>query len=59
MRLELSAIDLSKLMGIGWNLGNSLEAIKYSNGVYSGDETSWGNPATTKQLIELGEKSRL
>jgi len=57
MRPELNAIDFSKLMGIGWNLGNSLEAIKYSNGVYSGDETSWGNPATTKQLIDSVRKA--
>jgi len=57
MRPELNAIDFSKLMGIGWNLGNSLEAIRYSNGVYSGDETSWGNPATTKQLIDSVKKA--
>lgn len=57
MRLQLNAIDFSKLMGIGWNLGNSLEAIKYSNGVYSGDETSWGNPAASKQLIDSVKKA--
>jgi aryl-phospho-beta-D-glucosidase BglC (GH1 family) len=28
----------------GWNLGNSLDAIP--------DETSWGNPATSKTLID-------
>jgi endoglucanase len=28
----------------GWNLGNSFDAI--------GDETSWGNPVVTKQLIQ-------
>jgi endoglucanase len=57
MRLELNAIDFSKLLGIGWNLGNSLEAINYNNGVYSGGETSWGNPATTKQLIDSVKKA--
>lgn len=30
-------------MGIGWNLGNSLDAI--------GGETAWGNPVVTQQLI--------
>lgn len=30
-------------MGLGWNLGNSLEAI--------GGETAWGNPMVTQQLI--------
>lgn len=30
-------------MGVGWNLGNSLEAI--------GGETAWGNPVVTQQLI--------
>lgn len=30
-------------MGIGWNLGNSLDAL--------GGETAWGNPATTRGLI--------
>ena len=35
-------------MGIGWNLGNSLDAT-YSTGLYT--ETSWGNPKTTQALI--------
>jgi endoglucanase len=32
-------------MGVGWNLGNSLEAIG------PGDETAWGNPVVTQELI--------
>ncbi|PTT84605.1 glycosyl hydrolase family 5, partial [Pelomonas sp. HMWF004] len=40
---ELTSLQLSKLMGAGWNLGNSLEAI--------GGETAWGNPATTQTLM--------
>jgi endoglucanase len=36
--------DLVKDMGIGWNIGNSLEAI--------GGETKWGNPIITKRLID-------
>jgi len=34
-------------MGIGWNLGNSLDST--SNGRSS--ETSWGNPMTTEEMI--------
>ncbi|MFT7771586.1 glycoside hydrolase family 5 protein [Roseateles sp.] len=40
---DLTSLQLSKLMGIGWNLGNALEAI--------GGETAWGNPATTQALM--------
>ncbi|SFA99166.1 cellulase family glycosylhydrolase [Algoriphagus aquimarinus] len=40
---DISNLELAKEMGIGWNLGNSLEAI--------GGETAWGNPKTTKELI--------
>lgn len=39
----LTSVQLTKLMGIGWNLGNSLDAI--------GGETAWGNPVTSQQLI--------
>ena len=40
----LSSVALTQKMGIGWNLGNSLEAI--------GGETAWGNPPTTRELID-------
>ncbi len=40
---DLTSLQLSKLMGAGWNLGNSLEAI--------GGETAWGNPATTQAFM--------
>lgn len=39
----LTSVQLTKLMGIGWNAGNSLDAI--------GSETAWGNPLITQQLI--------
>jgi endoglucanase len=39
----VTSVQLTKLMGIGWNLGNSLDAI--------GGETNWGNPLVTQQLI--------
>ena len=40
---DLTGLQLSKLMGAGWNLGNSLEAI--------GGETAWGNAATTQAMV--------
>lgn len=40
----LTSSDLSKEMGTGWNVGNSLEAI--------GGETAWGNPLIYKRLID-------
>lgn len=40
---DIPSLDLAHEMGIGWNLGNALEAI--------GGETAWGNPKTTRQLI--------
>lgn len=40
-----NASQLSAKIGLGWNLGNSLEAI--------GSETAWGNPPVTKALIDL------
>lgn len=42
------AVEFSLQMGIGWNLGNSLEAV--INGT-PGDETVWGNPAVTQGLL--------
>ncbi|MDR1883859.1 MAG: cellulase family glycosylhydrolase, partial [Prevotella sp.] len=42
------AFDLSIQMGIGWNLGNALEACSLT----SAGETLWGNPRTTKRLID-------
>ncbi len=44
-----NALQLAKKIKLGWNLGNSLEAI--------GGETAWGNPKTTKALIDLVKNS--
>lgn len=41
---NLTPAEYSKKMGVGWNIGNSLDAI---NG-----ETSWGNPLITQTLID-------
>ncbi|PIB37316.1 dihydroxy-acid dehydratase [Reichenbachiella sp. 5M10] len=40
-----TAMQLYDKMTIGWNIGNTLEAI--------GSETAWGNPQVTEELIQL------
>lgn len=45
---DISAIELVKDMRCGWNLGNSLDAT----GGGLGSETSWGQPKTTKAMID-------
>lgn len=42
---ELSSKEFAAAMGTAWNLGNTLEA--------TGGETAWGNPITTREMIEL------
>lgn len=44
-----SAAELVSQMKIGWNLGNTLDAIG-SGGLEA--EMSWGNPETTKEMID-------
>lgn len=41
---NLNAIEVASKIYAGWNLGNTLEA--------SGGETAWGNPLTSKTLID-------
>ncbi len=41
---SIPSAELTKEIGAGWNLGNTLEAI--------GGETAWGNPMTTQKLID-------
>ena len=45
---ELDQTQITEAMGLGWNLGNQLEAS--SGGLPS--ETCWGNPEITKALID-------
>ena len=42
-----TAVQLAANIRLGWNVGNSLEAI--------GGETAWGNPEVTKALIDLAK----
>ncbi|MGN0608591.1 MAG: glycoside hydrolase family 5 protein [Oscillospiraceae bacterium] len=54
---ELTATEVIKLMGNGINLGNTMEAYGHENYAKSGVdptsfETLWGQPVTTKEMIE-------
>lgn len=50
------AITLVEEMGMGWNLGNSFDsgacANWVSNDPYVDTESGWGNPKTTKAMID-------
>ena len=50
--MESDALELAAKINLGWNLGNSLEVP-----LSDGGETGWGNPATTKALIDLVKAS--
>ncbi|MDN4503456.1 cellulase family glycosylhydrolase [Alteromonadaceae bacterium BrNp21-10] len=41
---ELASTEFTALMGVGFNIGNSLEAV--------GGETAWGNPMISEALID-------
>lgn len=49
-----NSVDFAKAMKLGWNLGNTLDATG-NNTLES--ETSWGQPKTTKELIEFVKDS--
>lgn len=55
MRTELNAVDLTRLMGNGINLGNTMEACDANMGSISDQtsyyETLWGQPVTTQEMI--------
>lgn len=43
--MSSTATEIASRISLGWNIGNTLEAI--------GGETAWGNPKVTKELIDL------
>ena len=45
----MTAKEIVADMGVGWNLGNALDA--HNGGRGNSSETSWGNPTITKELI--------
>lgn len=51
---QTESVEFAKNIGNGWNLGNTLEACEKGSGDKMGLESEiyWGNPYTTKELIE-------
>lgn len=54
--IPTSALELTQVMGHGWNLGNTLESCgdwiaQWGDGTTASYETAWGNPVTTKAMI--------
>lgn len=53
---DLTALELTKLMGNGTNLGNTMEACDTNKGNFSTDpkvyETYWGQPETTQEMLD-------
>lgn len=58
---EKNAAETVADMGFGWNLGNSLDSysgtVIGSNIGSTSSETAWGNPATTKEMIDMVKES--
>lgn len=48
---ESDGLKFVKGLKIGWNLGNTLDAT-ISGSTETASETSWGNPATTEEMIK-------
>jgi endoglucanase len=51
-----TAVDIVRDMGQGWNLGNTLDAFGNAANPLA-DETYWGNPKTTKAMIDTLRKA--
>jgi len=49
---SLTATQFAKGMKLGWNVGNTFDAVNLTNGVYVPGETNWGNPKVTQLLID-------
>jgi len=52
---DIDAFELARDMRTGWNLGNTLDAVLGANSAVSVtiQETAWGNPVTSREMIEL------
>ncbi len=50
---DRTSMEVVRLMGLGWNLGNTMEACgDWINGQdVSNYETAWGNPETTREMF--------
>ena len=47
--MESTAVELAAKIKLGWNIGNTLEAI--------GGETNWGNPKITESYVQFVKQS--
>ena len=47
-----TAMEITSEMGFGWNLGNTFDATGGSKSNVYSQETSWGNPKVTQELIK-------
>lgn len=61
MRQDLTATNLMKYMGLGWNYGNSLEAVPDAsviteNTTVTDCETTWGNAPLTQENVNALKK---
>lgn len=55
---SFTAWDFVKKIQVGWNLGNTLDATSNQTLEKAIEyETAWGNPKTSKEMIELVKKS--
>lgn len=56
---DISSVELVKDMKIGWSLGNTLDGGSQSSKNASPEaiERSWGNPITTKEMIDEIKKA--
>ncbi|MGN1403024.1 MAG: cellulase family glycosylhydrolase [Ruminococcus sp.] len=56
---DMTAIELVEDMGMGWNLGNSLDCTNtWTNPLTpTAIETAWGNPVTTESMIKEIKKA--
>ena len=47
-----TSAEITAEMGIGWNLGNTFDATGGNRSDIYSQETSWGNPKVTRELIQ-------
>lgn len=47
-----NAMEITEMMGLGWNLGNTFDATGGNAADVYSQEQSWGNPKVTKDLIK-------
>ena len=56
---DLTSMEMVHNMGLGWNLGNTMECAGdwIKGGIVRSYETAWGNPETTREMIDAIKKA--